>query len=97
MRYDMEPATKKKPIREVACGQCHMYTPAWRERCIHCNRPLANAPLRPPLTGIRSRAQPQVSRVPTTQDRTKVTVPERRRTALPKGERREMFISGSCV
>jgi len=52
----MNTVIKNMPAREVACGQCCLYTPAWRERCIHCSRPLANAPLRPPLKGDPARA-----------------------------------------
>lgn len=40
---------KNKPIETVMCGKCYLRTPAWRSRCIHCERPLENSPLRAPL------------------------------------------------
>jgi hypothetical protein len=29
-----------KPIEETVCSRCNLYTPAWRERCIHCGAKL---------------------------------------------------------
>jgi hypothetical protein len=27
--------------QEVYCEQCHLATPVWRKRCIHCSRALS--------------------------------------------------------
>ncbi len=27
-------------VNEVYCGHCHLATPSWREKCIHCFKPL---------------------------------------------------------
>ncbi len=31
---------RNKPIKEVACPHCFLFTPEWRGRCIHCGRDL---------------------------------------------------------
>ncbi len=31
---------RNKPIKEVACPYCFLFTPEWRGRCIHCGRDL---------------------------------------------------------
>ncbi len=28
-------------IAEVYCAHCHLATPTWREKCIHCANPLS--------------------------------------------------------
>jgi hypothetical protein len=28
---------------EVYCAHCHLATPSWRERCIHCFKPLGQS------------------------------------------------------
>ena len=38
-------------VSEVYCGQCHLATPSWREKCIHCYKPLA-----PPAGSGKGRA-----------------------------------------
>jgi len=45
----MSNGERNKPIEKVTCGNCYLRTPAWRTRCIHCERPLENSPLRAPL------------------------------------------------
>jgi hypothetical protein len=32
--------------QEIYCGQCHLATASWRNRCIHCFKPLQRGPLR---------------------------------------------------
>jgi len=31
---------RNKPIKEVPCPYCFLFTPEWRGRCIHCGRDL---------------------------------------------------------
>ena len=49
MKKDKGIVMKNKPIEQIPCGNCHLLAPAWRKCCIHCNSPLVNAPVRPPL------------------------------------------------
>jgi hypothetical protein len=30
---------QEKPLEQVYCDQCHLATPVWRTRCIHCLQP----------------------------------------------------------
>jgi hypothetical protein len=30
---------QEKPLQQVYCDQCHLATPVWRARCIHCLQP----------------------------------------------------------
>jgi hypothetical protein len=32
--------TLQRSGQEVYCTRCHLATPAWRNRCIHCSEPL---------------------------------------------------------
>jgi hypothetical protein len=32
--------TEKESIENVYCQRCHLATPEWRARCIHCQAPL---------------------------------------------------------
>lgn len=34
----------EQPVRwETYCPHCHLATPTWRERCIHCAKPLVQS------------------------------------------------------
>ncbi|MBI2816360.1 MAG: hypothetical protein HYX72_05445 [Acidobacteria bacterium] len=30
---------QEKPLAQVYCANCHLATPTWRRRCIHCLKP----------------------------------------------------------
>lgn len=46
---------KNKPIPEIVCAHCHLYTPEWRDRCIHCERKIEK-PQRDSLREQKGRA-----------------------------------------
>jgi hypothetical protein len=37
-------ATQNKPIPETPCPNCNLFTPVWRDYCIHCGYRLAAGP-----------------------------------------------------
>ena len=32
-----------EPIQHDYCGNCHLATPTWRKRCIHCYEPIGRS------------------------------------------------------
>lgn len=34
----------EKPLEHLYCPHCHLATPTWRQRCIHCKQKLGTAP-----------------------------------------------------
>jgi len=36
------PEEEKQAIESVYCPRCHLASPAWRDRCIHCQFPLGS-------------------------------------------------------
>jgi len=41
-------------IEQIYCDHCHLATPAWKRRCIHCSGPSHPAPDEKKITGKRS-------------------------------------------
>ena len=39
----MPSQAKQKRVRQAACRNCNLLTPAWRELCVHCGNPLPDA------------------------------------------------------
>jgi hypothetical protein len=32
-----------EPLKHDYCGNCHLATPTWRKRCIHCYEPIGRS------------------------------------------------------
>ena len=37
-------STLVEAIKETYCEKCHLATPAWKLKCIHCGQPLSGNP-----------------------------------------------------
>ena len=47
-------------LAQVYCERCHLATPIWRKKCIHCSMPLSDNPIQEAVTqngGTRGHAE----------------------------------------
>jgi len=42
-------------IEETYCEQCHLATPVWKLKCIHCGQSLSDDPAKPRVAEKRSK------------------------------------------